>query len=282
MRARLLVRPKTKTEALQFLADHGSTTKVIAGGTDLMVQLRKKKPELASVTTLLDLSLLLGLDTIQEEPQQVSIGALVTYQKLSWYPLPILQKAASLMGSPQIRNRGTIGGNLANACPAADCVYPLLALNAEVLVEHKDYTKLVPIQDFITGPYKTSLLPTELITKIVFRRLDPRFRGSFIRLARRESAAIARMQVAVLALKEDVVKDIRIAPGSVFPSPLRVKKAEALLLHEKPSLERIERAAAIVAEEMVALSGRRWSTPYKEPVVIGLTIEALKEALEVQ
>lgn len=280
-----LHRPKTVAEALDLLAEFGAEARVLAGGTDLMLALRAR-PGL-KLKTIVDLSGLVELSFIREEGDLVKLGPLTTMARVAQSPLiasraGLLAAAAAAVGSPQIRNRGTIGGNVANAAVCADTVPPLVALEAQVKLERRGGERWLSLPDFITGPNRTVLEPGELLTEIAFTRLPATASWGFMRLARRQAMAIARLNVAVVLDRdgEGVVTAARISPGAVLARPGRIAAAEEVLLGRRPDPALISRAAAQVGDALAA-AGRRWSTPYKEPAITALTERAIKQALEV-
>ena len=280
-----LHRPKTVAEALDLLAEFGAEARVLAGGTDLMLALRAR-PGL-KLKSIVDLSGLVELSFIREEGDLVKLGPLTTMARVAQSPLiasraGLLAAAAAAVGSPQIRNRGTIGGNVANAAVCADTVPPLVALEAQVKLERRGGERWLSLLDFITGPNRTVLEPGELLTEIAFTRLPAKAGWGFMRLARRQAMAIARLNVAAVLDRdgEGVVTAARISPGAVLARPGRIAAAEEVLLGRRPDPALISRAAAQVGDALAA-AGRRWSTPYKEPAITALTERAIKQALEV-
>lgn len=281
-------RPHSLKEALELLAEFGKKARILAGGTDLLIYLRSGRG-MEEVETIIDITYLEELNFIQEDGNKLCIGPLVTHNQLVESELidqhaGLLAKAAAVVGSPQIRNRGTIGGNVANAAVCADTVAPLVALDACVKVERVGHSRWLPLEEFIIGPNRTKLGWDEMVTEITFAKLSPGAGWGFTRLARREALAIARMNVGVVAEKdqEGKVSYISIAPGSVLPSPSRINEAEQVLQGKEPSSDLIRQAGEAVAAKMLAVSGRRWSTDYKEPVIIALVERAISQALGVE
>ncbi|MBW2340198.1 MAG: xanthine dehydrogenase family protein subunit M [Deltaproteobacteria bacterium] len=276
--------PSSLGEALEILKDFGERTCVIAGGTDLMIAIREGE---LRAELLVDISRIPELRLIREEGNQICIGPLVTHGELASSGLikkgaSVLGRAANSVGSPQIRNMGTIGGNIINASPAADTIPALVVLEAQVTLKKREGERSLPITDFYLGPYKTIIGAQELLTKITFAKLDDTWKSSFIKLARRKALAISRINIAVLAKMDEMrAKEVRVSIGSSTPTPCRMEKAEAVLRGAVPSAAVIEEASRIVAEEMVARSGVRPSTEYKRPAVQGLVKKALQEAFNI-
>jgi len=277
--------PSSLGEALEILKDYGERACVIAGGTDLMIAIREGE---LRAELLVDISRIPELQFIAEEGNQICIGPLVTHGELASSALikkraSVLGRAANSVGSPQIRNMGTIGGNIINASPAADTIPALVVLGAQVVLKRKGgEERNLPITDFYLGPYKTVIGPQELLTKITFAKLDDGWKSSFIKLARRKALAISRINIAVLAKMDGIRgKEVRVSVGSSTPTPCTMEKAEAVLRGAVPSATVIEEASRIVAEEMVARSGVRPSTEYKRPAVQGLVKRALQEVFNI-
>jgi len=277
--------PETLTEACRVLGEWGPRGKIIAGGTDLVISLRKGE---AQPQILIDVTRIPELRRIEEAGGKIRIGAAVTHGEIASSNLiqrygKVLSDAASWVGSPQIRNLGTIGGNIVNASPAADTLSPLMVLEAVGRVVSKKGVREVPLAELFRGPYQTNLKPDELLAQISFPKLPSGFRGSFVRLARREAMAIARMSMAVvlrMARGEDRIEEIRISAGAVTPTPHRIAEAESILRGKSPDEGTMKRAAQCLSQNMVRWSGVRPSTAYKAPVVEALFLRCMRQALE--
>jgi len=276
-------RPRSLKETLEFLAVHGSETSVLAGGTDLMISIRR-----GEITSkfVLDISRLDELRTVQKTDGVISVGAALTYTEIiNSKPIkqfvPVLVEAAGHVGSVQIRNVGTLGGNTANASPAADSVPPLLVHNGRVIIQSAYSERIEPLHDFIVGPYRTNLKPEELITGFLLEAVDGAYRYSFERIARRKALAIARINAAAVARLDStsVVEDLRLSVGSITPQPTRMTAAENHLKGRRANITAIREAADIVTQEMLRRSGVRPSTEYKKPAVEGLLMKALSRVL---
>jgi CO/xanthine dehydrogenase FAD-binding subunit len=275
--------PNTIEEAIELLWQAEGKAKVIAGGTDLVIGLRSGD---YTPQSIIDITRIEGLRKIGEKNGTVSIGAAVTHSEIASSPLvkkygKILSDAASEIGSPQIRNLGTIGGNIVNASPAADTIPPLMVLNAMGRVVSRGGEKEVLLSQLFKGPYETNLKPHELLVQITFQKLPPETKISFVRLARRDAMAIARMNVAIiLQIGKNRIEDVRIAVGSVTPTPQRMSEAETFLKGKLPDKRSLQKASLKVSEAMIQRSGIRTSTSYKKPVVEALFMRAMRKALE--
>jgi CO/xanthine dehydrogenase FAD-binding subunit len=275
--------PSTIQEAIKLLWQAEGKAKIIAGGTDLVIGLRNgdQKPQ-----TLIDISKIAELQKIEERNGTIRIGAAVTHSEIASSSLlkrygKVLSDATSEIGSPQVRNLGTIGGNIINASPAADTIPPLMVLNATGRVVSKEGDRQLPLNQLFKDPYETSLKPHELLTQITFQKLPSDIRSSFVRLARRDAMAIARMSVAiVLQIEKNKIGEVRIAIGSVTPTPQRMTEAETFLRGKSPDEESLQKASLKITETMIHQSGIRPSTSYKKPVVEALFKRAMRKALE--
>ncbi len=277
-------KPKTLQEACSLLGEADGKAKVIAGGTDLVIALRsgELKPD-----CLVDVTGIEELRKIKEEDGNISIGAAVTHSEIASSSLvkqhgKVLSDAASWVGSPQIRNLGTLGGNIVNASPAADTVPALMVLEAVAKVVSKNGEREVLMENLFKAPYRTNLRPDEILVRVSFQKLHPDAKTSFVRLARRETLAIARMSVAVVLEREEesgLLKDVRISVGAVMPAPHRMLEAESLLRGTSATEEILQLASRKVSEAMIQRSGVRPSTSYKAPVVEALFVRAVRGAI---
>lgn len=279
MQALRYLKPCDLEDALWLLERHAGNIKIYAGGTDLMVQLREGVQSLKDVNCILDCTQLPELQSITLENNRIRIGAMTTHRELSENPMVLeratcLAQAASLVGSPQIRNQGTVGGNICNGSLAADTISPLLALNAELTIRSAHGTRTCAMGDFHEKAGCVRLAPDELLVSIT---IDCQGTNSvFLKLGRRKALAISRMNVAVLlSLSDGVIQEVRIAPGCVFSTPTCALSAENLLIGREPDPALFARAGELVAEEMIKRTGIRWSTAYKKPAIMALTRRAL-------
>ncbi|MGI9861752.1 xanthine dehydrogenase family protein subunit M [Moorella naiadis] len=274
-------RPQTVAEAVAALQTPGA--RALAGGTDLVVHLREGRQ---GVTMAVDLNAIPGLGQIGVQGEEIFLGPLVTFSQLMnsaliRYEAPLLARAAATVGSPQIRNRGTIGGNIMNASPAGDSLPVLLALDAEVTLAGPTGERRLSLAVLLAGPYRTRALPGEVLKEIRFPRLPAGCGSSFVKLGRRNALAIARINVAaVLQVEAGRINFARLAVGAVTPVPRRFPEAEAVLTGVGPGEEVYKAAAREVAAGMVRAAGRRPSFAYKIPAVQALVRRALAEAAQ--
>ncbi len=229
--------PTTITETLSLLRQQGNNARIVAGGTDVLVELQRGvKP----THTLIDISALYELHTIRHQNGLLHLGALATHNDVIAsavcikHALPLAQ-ACWEVGAPQIRNRATVVGNLVTASPANDTITALMALNAEVVIINLDGERVVALEDFYPGFRKTVLQPDELVREIRIPALAPHQRGIFLKLGLRRAQAISVIDLAmVLTIKEDVfsgdsVLDARITLGCLAPTIVHASSAEAYL-----------------------------------------------------
>ena len=274
-------RVKTLDEALELI-DKLDDFKVIAGGTDLVMDLRigRYKPR-----NIVDISNIRELDYIVDEGDKIRIGALTKLQEILESPIvktkaPVLAEAIYQMASWQIRNIATIGGNLCNASPAADTAPPLMVLEAQLKLASKTGTRTVPITEFFLGPRKTVLKKNELLTEIIIP-YEKDVGASMIKLGRRNSFTLSVVAVAALVKVEDnKFKDVRVALNSVAPTPVRAKSVEKSLIGKEVTLENIEEAAKLVVNDISPISDVRASAEYRKEMSIILTRDSLIKSLE--
>ena len=278
------VRPASLSEALTALRDFPGRSYALAGGTDLLISLRNRRLE--APLRLVDVSRLPELCQIREENGTVVLGGCVTHSRLVNSPvvqqyLPVLAEAAAAIGSEQIRNRGTLGGNLCNASPCADTAPALLVLNAEVEIASTEGGRRLSLADFLQAPYRTALQPGELLVSVHCEKLPEDAGCAFLKLGRRSAMSIARINVAAVLGFGDYgeIADARLAAGSIMPRTARLHSAEKTMMGETPSDELFRAVGDFVAKEMIATAGRRWSTPYKKKVVPVLVQRVLSKAL---
>lgn len=272
-------------ETLDFLALQGNESKVVAGGTDLLIKLGAGEVTAKNVVNLLDIP---EFGRIEIHDDRISIGPTVTHTELEHSSIlntfaPILCRGAGIIGSPQIRNQGTIGGNIGNASPAADTVPALMVLNSRLKVVSTRGERWVPVADFFVKPHETILAADELIGEIEVEKLPKDTPFSFQRVTRRRAMDIAQMSVAVILFMDesgDRIREARIAPGSVTPTPVRIREAEKILEGERSTEAIIEMAAAEVSRRSIDETDLTWLPEYKKPALKGLVMRAIKDALK--
>lgn len=272
-------------EAVALLNSPGVRARPIAGGTDLAVMMRQQG---AWFDRLVDISAVPELLAIEEAGDEVRVGAAVTFAQAARSQLllsaaPLLVEACLSVGSPQIRNAGTLGGNVANAATCADTLPPFVALEARAHIAAPTGTSAWPITELVVAPHRTALSEGSLITHFSFRRLPSGARSTFQKLGRRNAQAIARLSVAAIANLDPAgaISFIRVGVGAATPRAQRMTEVEALLLGQRPSRDLFSAAGFTAAEVMLSVTGRRWSTEYKEIAIQGLVETALSRVLGV-
>ena len=273
-------RPRSLEEALEILAQRGGEARPVAGGTDVLV---KAKDGQQGLGALFDLTVVPELKGIEERDGHLWIGAGATHAEMMASPLvarhlPSLPEACAVIGGPQIRNRGTLGGNLANASPAADTVPPLYAADAVVELVSVSSRRDVPVTDFFTGPRQSVLVPDELIVGV---RVPIRagVRGCFLRLGQRQAQAISKVSVAVGMTFRDGRPDwVRVALGAVAPTVVRAPEAEKALL--SGGYEGLRRAREAVKAEVEPIDDLRSTRAYRREMAAVLLERAVRRVAE--
>jgi carbon-monoxide dehydrogenase medium subunit len=289
--------PATLAEALALRAQYRGTGRIIAGGTDLMLEMERgvRQPE-----ALIDISRISGLDCIVAEEGELRLGPLVTHNQVAGATEAVagafpLARACWQVGAPQIRNRGTVAGNLITASPANDTITPLWAMDATVtLASETRGQRTLRFDEFFLGVRHTALQDDEVLVSINVPVLKPSERGTFLKFGLRQAQAISVVNVAVVVDWNDhsearalqsvipgtadrVVRKARIALGAVAPTILRVSEAEAFLAGRALTDEVITQAAELAAQAAQPISDVRASAEYRGALVRALTAQALRQ-----
>ncbi len=273
--------PKTLDEALALLKKYGEQTKVIAGGTDVMVDIKYKEEP----GGLINIKKIPGLGGIQENGGSLRIGPLTTIREIETSALvrdklPVLWEASHQFASLQIRNTATIGGNICRASPSGETLTPLLVLEAKAKLAFSDGEKSEPFTSFFQGPGKCSVGAKGLLTGIEVPYPAAGSRGVYLKHAVRGAMDIAMVGVAVLITPDTVknsLQDVRIALGAVAPTPIRAPKTEALLRGKSLTAALLKEAAAMAASEASPISDQRSSAEYRRWIVEALTRRGLAQ-----
>jgi CO/xanthine dehydrogenase FAD-binding subunit len=273
-------RPRSLEEALEILAARAEEMRPLAGGTDILV---KAKDGTESRAALFDLTAVPEIRGIQEQEGHVWIGAAATHTEMMRSPLvasaaPALPAACAVIGGPQIRNRGTLGGNLANASPAADTVPPLFVADAIVEVASISARRDVPITEFFPGPRQSVLARDELILGVrVPRRAG--VRGAFLRLGQRQAQAISKVSIAVAIIFRDGRPDwVRVALGAVAPTVVRARETEKALMGG--GWDALQRAKDAVRAEVRPIDDLRSTAEYRREMAAVLLERAVRRVAE--
>ena len=272
------IRPLNLKEALSFLWEKGEDTKIIAGGTDVMVDLRSDGLD---KKYLLDISRLEELKGIELNNKELSVGAGVTLSEI--YSSEILEsnalalkKSAKNFASKQIRNIATIGGNVAHSSPCGDTVPALVVHGAKALVADKKGTRIISMEEMATKAYMSCLSPRQILVKFILTPYQDGF-SDFQKIGRRRELAVSRISMAVFVKKDKDgrISFFKVGLGACTPTPCKMESVEAFLTGKVPTEELIWEAGGILAKNMIEITGRRSSAIYKEPAVQGLFMRIL-------
>ena len=276
-------RVNTVSEALEVLSGNNETLKILAGGTDLLVMIQEN---LISPGELLDISRIEELKGIEEDEGRIRLGALVTHGRIAESSL-LREKALPLVesctevGSPQIRNLGTIGGNLVMASPSGDSIPALYVLGAEVILASKEGERSIPIEDFLIGVKKSVIRPEELLVAVTFPGMRADDRGFFKKLGQRKALAISKVSIsAIVSLRDGVVTSVRIALGAVATTVIRTPRTESFLVGQALTPEVISEAARLCSEESRAITDIRSTASYRDEMAGVLLARGLEEIAE--
>jgi len=276
--------PKTLEAALSLLTEKGSDACVLAGGTDVLVKMRNGRLNPKAVIGLQGIE---GLNNINFDPSKgLSIGSMARISDVVSHPdvlrrYPALSHAAGVMANDQVRNMGTIAGNLCNAAPSAENAPPLMAMGAHVTIVGPTGARHIPLDQFFRGPGLTKIEASEIMTSIFVPLPAPRSGASYKRISARCGVDIAAVCVgAMVACTEEVCSEVRIVLGAVAPVPMRASKAEGIIQGQKLTRDLVEKAAAQAAEESKPISDVRATADYRKKMVEVLTFRALEQAYE--
>jgi CO/xanthine dehydrogenase FAD-binding subunit len=275
-----LITPASLPDALGVLAREPGVWQPFAGGTDLMVLLEAGKLPHKNYLNIWNLAALGGIEV---SPEHVTLGALTTYTDVQAHPVlqaefPMLCQAASETGGLAIQNRGTLGGNIVNASPAADSPPALLAYNAEVELLSVRGSRWVPYQSFHTAYKQTIMQPDELLAHIRLPRLWPDLHHYYRKVGTRKAQAISKICFAATArINEGIIDVIRIALGSVAPIPLRCRRTEAVLQGAKLDENAVAKARAEFSQEIVPIDDIRSTRNYRLKVSLNVLEDFLRQ-----
>ncbi len=278
--------PKTLREALSLLKKYNGKARVYAGGTDLLPKMKRRG---VVPKYLIALNGIRDLHFIKYEKNKgLRIGAATTLSEVLESPViqkhyPILTETISQMASIQVRNVGTIAGNLCNAVPSADTAPPLIVLGAQLKIAGTQKQRTVLVEDFFKGPDRTILGPTEIVSEVQVSSPTGKGSGAYMKHTLRREMDLPIAGVAVYVVpdpKDNICRDIKIAMGAIAPVPMRAKKAEAILKGKRFSEDLIEKAAMIASEESKPIDDIRSSAQYRKEMVKVLTKQAIKRSLE--
>ncbi|HVR17986.1 MAG TPA: xanthine dehydrogenase family protein subunit M [Candidatus Limnocylindrales bacterium] len=276
--------PATLEEARRLVSENGPGGRFLAGGTDLVIAMKEKG---LLPKYIVDLKRVPGLAGIRENSDgTITLGALTTMREIEISRLitkkyPFLSQSAAEVGSIQIRNRATIGGNMSNATPSADTAPALIALNATAKIAGATGERSINLEEFFKGPGQTVMSAEEILTEVSIPKTGPRLVGEYIKFSPREMMDLAYVGVAVaynLGEKDKKCDGVRIVLGAVAPTPIRAKRAEAALEGQILTEELAEKIGAIAAEEAKPISDVRSTAEYRRAMVGAMTKRALLNA----
>jgi carbon-monoxide dehydrogenase medium subunit len=276
--------PSTLQEASRLLKDNGPGGRFLAGGTDLVIAMKEKG---LLPKYIVDLKRVPGLSGIRENNDgAVTLGALTTMYEIETSALikkkyPFLAQSAAEVGSIQIRNRATIGGNMANATPSADTAPALIALNATAKIASASGERTIDLEAFFKGPGQSVMNADEILTEIMIPKTAANLVGEYIKFSPREMMDLAYVGIAVaynLAASDKKCVSVRIVLGAVAPTPIRAKRAEAALEGQVLTEALAEKVGQLAAEEAKPISDVRSSADYRRAMVGAMTKRALLNA----
>ncbi len=288
MRAFDFFTPKTIDEAKQLLSRYRESASILAGGTDIVIEMNEghTKPEV-----VIDIKKLKDLEYIRIDGDQIRIGALTTFSMIASEPVikdrvQVLYQAASKVGSPQIRNLGTIGGNLATSSVAGDGVSAMMTLNASVVLENLGSKRTMPLAEFLDGKgvsNRNALLADEILTEVFFTMPDDHTATAFYKLAKRKSLAISVIGAGMLVQVDGdgICIKASMRGGCLARYPLHFKEAEAHLLGKKITRNLLEETLPMLHDAVYeSAKSRPWSVFYKKESVQGVYRKLFDPILE--
>ena len=273
--------PKTLSEAISLLRQHGPDAKILAGGQSLIPLMKLR---MAAPKHLVDIGRIGDLSYIREEDGHLAIGALtreadIDASELIRAKYPILSDTASVIADPLVRNMATVGGNLAHADPANDHPATMLALGAEVVATGPDGARTIKLADFFTGLFTTSLNADEILTEIRIPAPPPRSSGAYLKVERKVGDFAAAAVAVQITLDGVICKEVGIGLTNVGQTPIKAARAEAALRGKAADEENIQAAARIASEEADPSDDLRGPADYKRSLVRVLTARALRRAI---
>lgn len=277
--------PRSLAEACKLVAELRTKAKVLAGGTDLIVNMKRRILAPRHVVSLSRVKELKGLETGKKT---LKIGGCLTVADLEASAetrkiLGGLHEAASVLGSPLVRNLATVGGNLVTARPAADLPPPLMAYGAKVVLKNASGKRTVSLDEFFRGPGQTVTGPAEILAQVLVDRPPPHSGCGYLKLGQRKALEISLVNVASfiqLDRPDGVIRSARIVLGAVAPTPMRAPSAEKVLVGERPSEALFARAGEAAAGDSRPIDDFRGSAEYRRAMVAVLTKRTLMTAFK--
>ncbi|MEW6196360.1 MAG: FAD binding domain-containing protein [Bacteroidota bacterium] len=279
---REILLPKSVDEVCRLLQNNNGSLKIIAGGTDIIPGFHIESPRFADIERLIDINHINELKEISVIDNMISIGSATAFSEIISNQilnerLPLLVKASKTIGSAQIRNRATLGGNFINNAPCADSVAPLLVYDAEIKIKSFTSEKIMKLQDFLVKPYGTRLNPDEIVIQIMIPIPSGKYNGDFYKLGSRRAVSISRISLAALLdLRDGMIDELRIASGAITPIGTRFYGIEQFAKSKIFNDATIKEIAIKLGERILDVSGVRWSSEYKIPVVQQVCYQLIK------
>jgi len=268
--------PSSLEEALELVKAHQGKVKFLAGGTDLLVKMKRRA---VFSEAIIDLNNIAELSFIELVDNNLRIGGLTRLADIEASSVvkekaPVLAEAVHVLAAPQIRNRATVAGNICNASPAADTAPALLVLDASVKLRGADAERIVAVSQFFVGPEQTVIKPDEILTEIIIPVQEGA--STFIKFGGRKAFTLSIASVAAFArVKEGKFEEVRVALGAVAPTPIRVSNVEYALMANEANEENIKKAAQLVKEQCCPITDVRATAEYRTDMAYVLTKRAL-------
>jgi carbon-monoxide dehydrogenase medium subunit len=277
--------PETLNEAFSLLQELGAEARVLAGGTDLLVKMKQRAID-PMPKYIINIKKIPSLQYLQADGKDgLRLGTLAKIQEIKYF-LPIRQRflglaqAAGILSTAQVRNIATIGGNLCNASPAAETAPVLITLSAKIKIVGKDQERIVPLEEFFLGPGKTVLQNDEILTEIQVPDPPPNSTSVYLKHGKRLSDIAIVGLALTITMDGNKCSDAKIALASAGPTPMRVKKAEALMIGKEINEKLIEEVGKTVSEESRPIDDFRGYADYRREKAGLLAKEAIKQALQ--
>lgn len=278
--------PSTVKEAVDLLASKGEGGKLLAGGTDLMPQMKERGRHPKYIVSIRDIDELRGVQYSGQGGLRIGAGTRFGVLQRDQHVAsnyPIVIQGARLIGSLQTQNLATVGGNICNAIPSADAVPGYVVLDADLTIQGPKGTRTIPINDIFKGPNQTSLAPDEILTLVHCAAPLPRSASAYLRHVPRKELDIAVAGVGVYVQLDETLQRIthaRICLASVAPVPLRATQAEQALIGQAPTEQLINQVADLAAAEARPISDQRGSMAFRRVLVKALTVRTLTQAFD--
>lgn len=277
--------PKSMADALDLLYSYGSAARLIAGGTDLVVKIKHGKDAPDHVISLRRVP---GLDEVSFTGGELRIGAMATHSKIARSQMvrdhfSLLADAVDNIGSVQVRNLGTIGGNICNAAPSADTAAPLMALDAVLLIEGPDGEKKIAFKDFYLGPKQCALAENDILKEIIIPELPAGACSRYVKYSRRRAMDLPLLGIAVIIVPDSAginCEEARIGLSLAAPTPFRAKAAEEFVTGKPLSTEVWKEAGAVAVQESSPRTSFRTTAEYRKRIIGALLPRVAFEALE--